>query len=49
MYLQTSRQPLPGEEVNQILMDCKCMGLLIGRGGIFSQVRKRLVFTYQFR
>lgn len=34
---KTSRQPLPLEEVNQILMDCKCMGLLIGRGGIFSQ------------
>ncbi|XP_076973063.1 alanine--glyoxylate aminotransferase 2, mitochondrial isoform X1 [Tamandua tetradactyla] len=32
-----SRQPLPLEEVNQIHEDCKCMGLLIGRGGIFSQ------------
>ena len=49
MYLQESRQPLPREEVNQIHHDCKCMGLLIGRGGLFSQVRKRLVFTYQFR
>uniref|UniRef100_A0A8C3YB21 Alanine--glyoxylate aminotransferase 2, mitochondrial n=1 Tax=Catagonus wagneri TaxID=51154 RepID=A0A8C3YB21_9CETA len=34
---KTSRQPLPCEEVNQIHQDCKCMGLLIGRGGIFSQ------------
>ncbi|KAG8512667.1 Alanine--glyoxylate aminotransferase 2, mitochondrial, partial [Galemys pyrenaicus] len=32
-----SRQPLPREEVNQIHDDCKNMGLLIGRGGIFSQ------------
>ncbi|KAG5199222.1 alanine--glyoxylate aminotransferase 2, mitochondrial isoform X1 [Ovis aries] len=32
-----SRQPLPREEVNQIHHDCKCMGLLIGRGGLFSQ------------
>lgn len=32
-----SRQPLPREEVNQIHEDCKRMGLLIGRGGIFSQ------------
>lgn len=49
MYLQVSHQPLPREEVNQIHHDCKCMGLLIGRGGLFSQVRKRLVFTCQFR
>ncbi|XP_023401182.1 alanine--glyoxylate aminotransferase 2, mitochondrial isoform X2 [Loxodonta africana] len=32
-----SRQPLPHEEINQIHEDCKEMGLLIGRGGIFSQ------------
>uniref|UniRef100_A0AAA9T5Z9 Alanine--glyoxylate aminotransferase 2, mitochondrial n=1 Tax=Bos taurus TaxID=9913 RepID=A0AAA9T5Z9_BOVIN len=32
-----SHQPLPREEVNQIHHDCKCMGLLIGRGGLFSQ------------
>ncbi|XP_019592848.2 alanine--glyoxylate aminotransferase 2, mitochondrial isoform X1 [Rhinolophus sinicus] len=32
-----SRQPLPREEVNQIHQDCKHMGLIIGRGGIFSQ------------
>ncbi|XP_021570481.1 alanine--glyoxylate aminotransferase 2, mitochondrial isoform X3 [Carlito syrichta] len=32
-----SRQPLSREEVNQIHEDCKNMGLLIGRGGIFSQ------------
>ncbi|XP_054942856.1 alanine--glyoxylate aminotransferase 2, mitochondrial [Physeter macrocephalus] len=32
-----SRQPLPREEVNQIHQDCKRMGLLIGRGGTFSQ------------
>ncbi|XP_012413544.1 alanine--glyoxylate aminotransferase 2, mitochondrial isoform X2 [Trichechus manatus latirostris] len=32
-----SRQPLPREEINQIHEDCKQMGLLIGRGGIFSQ------------
>ncbi|XP_055003144.1 alanine--glyoxylate aminotransferase 2, mitochondrial [Sorex araneus] len=31
------RQPLPREEVNQIHEDCKQMGLLIGRGGVFSQ------------
>ncbi|KAB1281583.1 Alanine--glyoxylate aminotransferase 2; mitochondrial [Camelus dromedarius] len=34
---KASHQPLPCEEVNQIHQDCKCMGLLIGRGGIFSQ------------
>ncbi|XP_072807298.1 alanine--glyoxylate aminotransferase 2, mitochondrial isoform X3 [Vicugna pacos] len=34
---KASRQPLPCEEVNQIHQDCKYMGLLIGRGGIFSQ------------
>uniref|UniRef100_A0A2K5YBP7 Alanine--glyoxylate aminotransferase 2, mitochondrial n=1 Tax=Mandrillus leucophaeus TaxID=9568 RepID=A0A2K5YBP7_MANLE len=32
-----SRRPLPREEVNQIHEDCKHMGLLVGRGGIFSQ------------
>ncbi|EHB11451.1 Alanine--glyoxylate aminotransferase 2, mitochondrial [Heterocephalus glaber] len=32
-----SRQPLPCEEVNQIHEDCKNMGLLVGRGGTFSQ------------
>ncbi|XP_062068500.1 alanine--glyoxylate aminotransferase 2, mitochondrial isoform X1 [Lepus europaeus] len=32
-----SRQPLPIEEINQIHEDCKNMGLLVGRGGIFSQ------------
>nr|XP_020026065.1 alanine--glyoxylate aminotransferase 2, mitochondrial isoform X4 [Castor canadensis] len=32
-----SRQPLPREEINQIHEDCKDMGLLVGRGGIFSQ------------
>ncbi|XP_004453396.2 alanine--glyoxylate aminotransferase 2, mitochondrial [Dasypus novemcinctus] len=34
---KTSRQPLPLEEINQIHEDCKDMGLLIGRGGIFYQ------------
>nr|XP_044988790.1 alanine--glyoxylate aminotransferase 2, mitochondrial [Jaculus jaculus] len=32
-----SCQPLPRKEVNQIHEDCKDMGLLVGRGGIFSQ------------
>ncbi|XP_027630687.1 alanine--glyoxylate aminotransferase 2, mitochondrial isoform X1 [Tupaia chinensis] len=32
-----SRRPLPREEVNQIHEDCKNMGLLVGRGGNFSQ------------
>ncbi|XP_058420239.1 alanine--glyoxylate aminotransferase 2, mitochondrial isoform X2 [Diceros bicornis minor] len=32
-----SRQPLPPEEVNEIHEDCKHMGLLIGKGGIFFQ------------
>ena len=44
-----SRQPLPPEEVSQIHEDCKHMGLLVGKSGIFSQVRERLVFTYHFR
>lgn len=35
-----SRQPLPKTEVNQIHEACKDMGLLVGRGGNFSQVRK---------
>uniref|UniRef100_A0A2K5EZQ2 Alanine--glyoxylate aminotransferase 2, mitochondrial n=1 Tax=Aotus nancymaae TaxID=37293 RepID=A0A2K5EZQ2_AOTNA len=34
---KTSRQPLPREEVNQIHEDCKNMGLLVGKGGIFAQ------------
>ncbi|XP_036984948.2 alanine--glyoxylate aminotransferase 2, mitochondrial isoform X1 [Artibeus jamaicensis] len=34
---KTSRQPLPREEVSQIQEDCKRMGLIIGRGGLFSQ------------
>ncbi|XP_077672871.1 alanine--glyoxylate aminotransferase 2, mitochondrial isoform X2 [Eretmochelys imbricata] len=32
-----SRQPLPAEEMSQIWEDCKDMGVLIGRGGIYSQ------------
>nr|XP_054209151.1 alanine--glyoxylate aminotransferase 2, mitochondrial isoform X3 [Homo sapiens] len=32
-----SCRPLPREEVNQIHEDCKHMGLLVGRGSIFSQ------------
>ncbi|KAM4875115.1 alanine--glyoxylate aminotransferase 2, mitochondrial isoform 2-T2 [Thomomys bottae] len=32
-----SRHPLPADEVRQIHEDCKDMGLLLGRGGIFSQ------------
>ncbi|KAM5168651.1 alanine--glyoxylate aminotransferase 2, mitochondrial isoform 1-T1 [Callospermophilus lateralis] len=32
-----SRQPLPLQEVSQIHEDCKNMGLIVGRGGIFSQ------------
>uniref|UniRef100_A0A2K6EU91 Alanine--glyoxylate aminotransferase 2, mitochondrial n=1 Tax=Propithecus coquereli TaxID=379532 RepID=A0A2K6EU91_PROCO len=34
---KVSRKPLPREEVNQIHEDCKRLGLLVGRGGIFSQ------------
>ncbi|XP_022349234.1 alanine--glyoxylate aminotransferase 2, mitochondrial isoform X2 [Enhydra lutris kenyoni] len=34
---KVSCQPLPREEVNEIHDDCKRMGLLIGRGGIFAQ------------
>lgn len=34
---QRSRHPLPLKEVNQIHEDCKDMGLLVGRGGVFSQ------------
>uniref|UniRef100_A0A8C0VYY7 Alanine--glyoxylate aminotransferase 2, mitochondrial n=1 Tax=Castor canadensis TaxID=51338 RepID=A0A8C0VYY7_CASCN len=37
VVLEMSRQPLPREEINQIHEDCKDMGLLVGRGGIFSQ------------
>ncbi|XP_030368148.1 alanine--glyoxylate aminotransferase 2, mitochondrial isoform X2 [Strigops habroptila] len=29
--------PLPAEEIGQILEDCKEMGVLIGRGGLYSQ------------
>ncbi|ELK31726.1 Alanine--glyoxylate aminotransferase 2, mitochondrial [Myotis davidii] len=35
--LETSRQPLPREEVSQIHEDCRQMGLIVGRGGLFSQ------------
>uniref|UniRef100_A0A8C8YEP5 Alanine--glyoxylate aminotransferase 2, mitochondrial n=1 Tax=Prolemur simus TaxID=1328070 RepID=A0A8C8YEP5_PROSS len=34
---KVSRKPLPREELNQIHEDCKRLGLLVGRGGIFSQ------------
>ncbi|CAK6444120.1 unnamed protein product [Pipistrellus nathusii] len=34
---KASRQPLPREEVNQIHEGCRRMGLIIGRGGLFSQ------------
>ncbi|XP_036919049.1 alanine--glyoxylate aminotransferase 2, mitochondrial isoform X2 [Sturnira hondurensis] len=34
---KASCQPLPREEVDQIHEDCKRMGLIIGRGGLFSQ------------
>uniref|UniRef100_A0A663FEQ9 Alanine--glyoxylate aminotransferase 2, mitochondrial n=1 Tax=Aquila chrysaetos chrysaetos TaxID=223781 RepID=A0A663FEQ9_AQUCH len=32
-----SCHPLPAEEINQIWEDCKDMGVLIGRGGLYSQ------------
>uniref|UniRef100_A0A8C3LSQ3 Alanine--glyoxylate aminotransferase 2, mitochondrial n=1 Tax=Chrysolophus pictus TaxID=9089 RepID=A0A8C3LSQ3_CHRPC len=32
-----SRHPLPCEEINQIWEDCKDMGVLIGRGGLYNQ------------
>ncbi|XP_040435014.1 alanine--glyoxylate aminotransferase 2, mitochondrial isoform X2 [Falco naumanni] len=32
-----SRHPLPAEEIDQIWEDCKDMGVLIGRGGLYSQ------------
>ncbi|KAJ7424067.1 Alanine--glyoxylate aminotransferase 2, mitochondrial [Pitangus sulphuratus] len=32
-----SRCPLPAEEVGQIWEDCKDMGVLIGRGGLYNQ------------
>ncbi|OXB79160.1 UNVERIFIED_CONTAM: hypothetical protein H355_006619 [Colinus virginianus] len=32
-----SRRPLPSEEINQIWEDCKDMGVLIGRGGLYNQ------------
>uniref|UniRef100_A0A803YGA3 Alanine--glyoxylate aminotransferase 2, mitochondrial n=1 Tax=Meleagris gallopavo TaxID=9103 RepID=A0A803YGA3_MELGA len=32
-----SRHPLPSEEINQIWEDCKDMGVLIGRGGLYNQ------------
>lgn len=49
MYLQVSCEPLSREEVGEIHDNCKRMGLLIGRGGIFAQVRERLVSPYPFR
>ncbi|XP_025893828.1 alanine--glyoxylate aminotransferase 2, mitochondrial isoform X1 [Nothoprocta perdicaria] len=32
-----SRHPLPDEEISQIWEDCKDMGILLGRGGLFRQ------------
>uniref|UniRef100_W5N1L2 Alanine--glyoxylate aminotransferase 2, mitochondrial n=1 Tax=Lepisosteus oculatus TaxID=7918 RepID=W5N1L2_LEPOC len=32
-----SREPLPAAEMNQIFEDCKDMGLLIGKGGVYGQ------------
>ncbi|XP_021235653.1 alanine--glyoxylate aminotransferase 2, mitochondrial [Numida meleagris] len=32
-----SRHPLPSEEISQIWEDCKDMGVLIGRGGLYNQ------------
>uniref|UniRef100_F6UI14 Alanine--glyoxylate aminotransferase 2, mitochondrial n=1 Tax=Ornithorhynchus anatinus TaxID=9258 RepID=F6UI14_ORNAN len=34
---QESRQPLPAKEMNAIHDDCKNMGLLIGKGGLYGQ------------
>ncbi|XP_020851286.1 alanine--glyoxylate aminotransferase 2, mitochondrial isoform X2 [Phascolarctos cinereus] len=34
---QDSRQPLPRKEMNLIHEDCKDMGVILGRGGLFSQ------------
>uniref|UniRef100_A0A4X2LG28 Alanine--glyoxylate aminotransferase 2, mitochondrial n=1 Tax=Vombatus ursinus TaxID=29139 RepID=A0A4X2LG28_VOMUR len=34
---QESRQPLPHKEMNLIHEDCKDMGIILGRGGLFSQ------------
>lgn len=34
---KNSRHPLPAEEINQIWEDCKDMGVLIGRGGLYNQ------------
>ncbi|XP_036740824.2 alanine--glyoxylate aminotransferase 2, mitochondrial isoform X2 [Manis pentadactyla] len=46
---KTSRQPLPCEEVNQIHEDCRHMGLLVGRGGIFSQAMGELTGSRRCR
>ncbi|XP_069483216.1 alanine--glyoxylate aminotransferase 2, mitochondrial [Ambystoma mexicanum] len=35
---QESRQPLPPAEMSQIMEDCKDMGVLIGKGGVYGQV-----------
>uniref|UniRef100_A0A8C8SU32 Alanine--glyoxylate aminotransferase 2, mitochondrial n=1 Tax=Pelusios castaneus TaxID=367368 RepID=A0A8C8SU32_9SAUR len=32
-----SRQPLPAEEMSEIWEDCKDMGVLLGKGGIYGQ------------
>ncbi|RXM97043.1 Alanine--glyoxylate aminotransferase 2, mitochondrial [Acipenser ruthenus] len=34
---KVSREPLPGVEMNEIFEDCKDMGLLIGKGGVYGQ------------
>lgn len=38
-YLQVSREPLPPEGMNDIFEDVKDMGVLIGKGGIYGQVK----------
>ncbi|RXM30636.1 Alanine--glyoxylate aminotransferase 2, mitochondrial [Acipenser ruthenus] len=37
---KVSREPLPGVEMNEIFEDCKDMGLLIGKGGVYGQMSR---------
>ncbi|MGH0172905.1 UNVERIFIED_CONTAM: hypothetical protein FKN15_064131, partial [Acipenser sinensis] len=37
---KVSREPLPGVEMNEIFEDCKDMGLLTGKGGVYGQPLK---------
>lgn len=40
-----TRTPLPNDDMLEIFEDTKNMGLLIGKGGVYNNVRAAFIFT----